>query len=87
VTTDAPLEQLKKVGFRRVGEWKLDAETLSCILEDLSSSRNVSCAFVEAETLAERDRQKDKPRCASVCRTRASGSTWPPDLKTVLSTL
>jgi len=51
MTTDAPLEQLKKVGFRRVGEWTLDAETLSCVLEDVSSSRNVLYAFVEGETV------------------------------------
>lgn len=51
MTIDAPLDQLTKVGFRRVGEWKLDTETLSCILEDLASSRNVLYAFVEGNTV------------------------------------
>ena len=46
-TNGAPVEQLKTVGFRLVGEWKLEAEKLNCVLQDLGSSTNVLYAFVE----------------------------------------
>lgn len=47
----APLEQLKTVGFRLVGEWRLEAEKLNCIFQDLGASTNVLYAFVEGETI------------------------------------
>jgi hypothetical protein len=48
---NAPIERLKAVGFRLVGEWKLDADNLSCALEDLGSSVNVLYAFAEGDNV------------------------------------
>lgn len=51
MSTRAPLEQLKTVGFRLVGEWKLETEKLNCVLRDPGSSTNVLYAFVEGENV------------------------------------
>jgi hypothetical protein len=51
LSTGAPLEQLKTVGFRLVGEWKLETDKLNCVLRDLGSSTNVLYAFVEGESV------------------------------------
>lgn len=49
MTRSASLEQLKRVGFRRIGEWKLDADVLSCAIDDPLPGSRVLYAFVEGQ--------------------------------------
>jgi hypothetical protein len=48
---NAPIERIKAIGFRFVGEWKLDANNLRCVLQDLGSSVNVLYAFTEGDSI------------------------------------
>ncbi|MFA5915706.1 MAG: hypothetical protein WC830_19350 [Burkholderiales bacterium] len=46
--SNTPLQRLEHMGFRKVGEWKLDAEQLKCVLMDQAESHNILYAFVSA---------------------------------------
>jgi excinuclease UvrABC nuclease subunit len=44
-STRTPVQRIKSVGFRRVGEWKLDTDKLQCALTDCQTAVNVLYAF------------------------------------------
>lgn len=39
------LQRLKDIGFRHVGEWKLNTDELQCVLTDCEASVNILYAF------------------------------------------
>ena len=44
-STHTPVQRIKNVGFRLVGEWKLDTDKLQCALSDCQAAVNVLYAF------------------------------------------
>ena len=45
------LQRLQDMGFRKCGEWQMDANCLKCGLTDQASASNVLYAFVSAGTV------------------------------------
>lgn len=47
----SPLQRLEEMGFRKCGEWRMDAGCIKCGLTDHASASNVLYAFVSAGTV------------------------------------
>jgi hypothetical protein len=51
MTNLLPIERLKNMGFRQVGEWTLDSGKVQFTLDDVASSQNVLYAFISEDTV------------------------------------
>ena len=51
MTNLLPIERLKNMGFRQVGEWTLDSGKVQFTLDDVASSQNVLYAFISEENV------------------------------------
>ena len=47
----SPLERLKNMGFKQVGNWALESEKIRFTLDDAASAKNVLYAFISQETV------------------------------------
>jgi hypothetical protein len=45
-STDSPVQRLEDMGFRKCGEWRLEASRLTCILTEHAAAQNVLYAFI-----------------------------------------
>lgn len=45
-SSGSPVQGLANMGFRKCGEWKLEAGQLKCILVDHATAQNVLYAFI-----------------------------------------
>lgn len=46
MSQETTMERLLKIGFRRVGEWRLEGNAPRCKLSELATSKNILYAFV-----------------------------------------
>ena len=51
MTNLLPIERLKNMGFRQVGEWTLDSGKVQFTLDDVAASQNVLYAFISEENV------------------------------------
>ncbi len=47
----SPLERLKNMGFRQVGEWSVESSKIKFTLSDAASAKNVLYAFIRQDTV------------------------------------